>query len=57
MAHGDAIVVIVITAVRGVPDRKELDAAQGGELPRERGRGLHPHRVTRARPGGFDTCR
>jgi aquaporin Z len=30
---GAAIAVIIITAVRGVPDRKELDAAQGGELP------------------------
>ena len=30
---GTAIAVIIITAVRVVPDRNELDAAQGGELP------------------------
>ena len=30
---GAAIAVIIITAVRGVPERKERDAAQGGELP------------------------
>ena len=29
-----AIAVIIIMAVRGLPDRKELEAAEGGELPR-----------------------
>jgi len=30
---GAAIAVVIIMAVRGAPERKELDAAQGGELP------------------------
>jgi aquaporin Z len=30
---GAAIAAVVITAVRGVPDKQERDAAQGGALP------------------------
>ena len=30
---GAVIAVIIITAVRGVPDKQEREAAQGGALP------------------------
>jgi len=30
---GAAIAVVIITAVRGVPDKEEREAAQGGALP------------------------
>jgi aquaporin Z len=35
---GAAIAVVIITAVRGVPDKQERDAAQGGALPLDGGK-------------------
>ena len=49
---GAAIAVMIIGAVRGLPDKEERDAAQGGALPVTAGPAADGHGEGRQAPAG-----
>jgi hypothetical protein len=49
---GAAIAVVIITLVRGMPDKAEREAAEGGDLPILGGDGQRPSAQAKGPAGG-----